>query len=265
LSGQVLPPARWTDAAILESTLRAGTGRARDTRGASLAIDGTTLHHFEGFRFSVFPTRRTPHPNWKTATRWNGWGVSSGASTPSAHQELSASPHVEDRNFGTEPRDYLLAHDFMSGRPSMQPTAAFAAGAGWLCATVSTGGRGEASCGSRRLPCRHVLWTDDGPHFVDFDDSRMGPPCRICGCCSPVNARTACRQMGDVLAGYEDFYEFDAPANCTSSKAAHPAPDPLLRWLADAGTMPPSSKHSRGSHPALLARSHPRITASRLP
>ena len=21
----------------------------------------------------------------------------------------------------------------------------------------------------------NVLWTDDGPHFVDFDDSRMGP------------------------------------------------------------------------------------------
>jgi len=29
--------------------------------------------------------------------------------------------------------------------------------------------------GSRRLPSGNILWTDQGPHFVDLDDARMGP------------------------------------------------------------------------------------------
>jgi Ser/Thr protein kinase RdoA (MazF antagonist) len=55
-----------------------------------------------------------------------------------------------------------------------------------------------------------VLWTDDGPHFVDFDDSRMGPPIQDLWMLLSGDRADMVRQLSDVLAGYEDFFEFDS-------------------------------------------------------
>jgi Ser/Thr protein kinase RdoA (MazF antagonist) len=55
----------------------------------------------------------------------------------------------------------------------------------------------------------NVLWTDDGPHFVDFDDSRMGPAIQDLWMLLSGDRADMVRQLADVLAGYEDFCEFD--------------------------------------------------------
>ena len=60
----------------------------------------------------------------------------------------------------------------------------------------------------------NVLWTDSaeahGPHFVDFDYTRMGPAVQdLCKLLSGERAAMV-RQFADVLASYEDFHEFDA-------------------------------------------------------
>ena len=55
----------------------------------------------------------------------------------------------------------------------------------------------------------NVLWTDDGPHFVDFDDSRMGPAVQDLWMLLSGERTDMVRQLNDVLAGYEDFYDFD--------------------------------------------------------
>ena len=55
----------------------------------------------------------------------------------------------------------------------------------------------------------NVLWTDAGPHFVDFDDSRMGPAVQDLWMLLSGERSDMVRQLGDVLAGYEDFYDFD--------------------------------------------------------
>ena len=36
----------------------------------------------------------------------------------------------------------------------------------------------------------NVLWTNEGPHFVDFDDSRMGPAVQDLWMLCPANAAT---------------------------------------------------------------------------
>jgi Ser/Thr protein kinase RdoA (MazF antagonist) len=53
------------------------------------------------------------------------------------------------------------------------------------------------------------LWTDDGPHFVDFDDARAGPAVQDLWMLLSGERTDMARQLGDVLAGYEDFCEFD--------------------------------------------------------
>ncbi len=55
----------------------------------------------------------------------------------------------------------------------------------------------------------NVLWTDGGPHFVDFDDSRMGPAVQDLWMLLSGERAEMTRQLGDVLAGYEDFFDFD--------------------------------------------------------
>ena len=55
----------------------------------------------------------------------------------------------------------------------------------------------------------NMLWTDAGPHLVDFDDAATGPAIQdlwmfLSGDRQYMNAR-----LGDLLVGYEQFNEFD--------------------------------------------------------
>ncbi len=63
----------------------------------------------------------------------------------------------------------------------------------------------------------NVLWTDDGPHFVDFDDARTGPAVQDLWMLLSGDRASMTQQLGDVLDGYEDFAEFDR-ASCISWK-----------------------------------------------
>ncbi len=55
----------------------------------------------------------------------------------------------------------------------------------------------------------NLLWTDAGPHFVDFDDARMGPAIQDLWMLLSGEREEMSRQLADVLAGYEDFHELD--------------------------------------------------------
>jgi Ser/Thr protein kinase RdoA (MazF antagonist) len=54
-----------------------------------------------------------------------------------------------------------------------------------------------------------VLWTDDGPHFVDFDDACNGPAIQDLWMLLSGSGSDMSRQMIDVLEGYRDFMDFD--------------------------------------------------------
>jgi Ser/Thr protein kinase RdoA (MazF antagonist) len=59
----------------------------------------------------------------------------------------------------------------------------------------------------------NVLWTEggemSGPHFVDLDDARSGPAVQDLWMLLSGDRGEMTRQLADVLAGYEDFHEFD--------------------------------------------------------
>ncbi len=177
----------------------------------ALVIDGTSLHHFEGFRFSVFPKHggRAPELEDRDTLEWLGRFLGRihavGTLTNYEHR-----PTLNIETFGIEPRDYLLAHDFV-------PHDLIAA----YRSVSQQALDGVRHCFDRAGEVRqlrlhgdchagNVLWTDDGPHFVDFDDSRMGPAVQDLWMLLSGEREDRVRQMGDVLAGYEDFCEFDA-------------------------------------------------------
>jgi Ser/Thr protein kinase RdoA (MazF antagonist) len=55
----------------------------------------------------------------------------------------------------------------------------------------------------------NVLWTEAGPHFVDFDDSRMGPAVQDLWMLLSGERDEQQAQFNEILKGYEDFMEFD--------------------------------------------------------
>lgn len=203
-------PQRWSDAAILEEhAFVAELAEQEVPVVPALLIDGRTLHEFQGYRFSVFPRRggRAPELDDPKVLEWIGRFIGRihavGASKP-----FAARPALDLQTFGREPYDYLRSRDVVP--PELAAT--------WS-SVVEQALDGVARCYERagELPllrlhgdCHrgNVLWTDDGPHFVDFDDSRMGPAVQDLWMLLSGERQDMVRQLSDVLAGYEDFCEF---------------------------------------------------------
>jgi Ser/Thr protein kinase RdoA (MazF antagonist) len=118
-------------------------------------------------------------------------------------------PTLDIESFGVEPSTYLLQQGFIPDE----------------LVEVYRGVAAQALDGVRRCIDRagavkklrlhgdchvgNVLWTDEGPHFVDFDDSRMGPAIQDLWMLLSGDRADMTRQFSDLMAGYEDFYDFD--------------------------------------------------------
>jgi len=204
-------PARWTDAQIMEEH-----GFVADLAGreipvvAPLAIDGATLHEFRGFRFAVYPKcgGRAPELEDPAILEWMGRFLGRIHSVGTV-RSFSERPPLDVATFGEEPREYLLKHGFIP--PVLLPAWTSVADQALDGVRRAFQRAGE----TRRLrlhgDCHagNVLWTDDGPHFVDFDDSRMGPAVQDLWMLLSGDRAAMTRQLADVLAGYEDFHDFD--------------------------------------------------------
>ena len=55
----------------------------------------------------------------------------------------------------------------------------------------------------------NVLWTDDGPHFVDLDDCMNGPAVQDLWLFLSGSADEMAGQLNDLLEGYSQFKSFD--------------------------------------------------------
>jgi len=55
----------------------------------------------------------------------------------------------------------------------------------------------------------NILWTDDGPHFVDLDDCRMGPAIQDLWMMLSGDRPQQVLQLDTLLMGYEEFHDFD--------------------------------------------------------
>jgi len=203
-------PERWSDAAILEEHAFVEELVAHEVPAVpALALEGRTLHGFEGFRFAVFPSRggRAPELDDPAVLEWIGRFIGRIHTVGAAHP-YSERPALDAQTFGRAPYAWLRSHDCVP--PELMPA--------WS-SVVEQALDGVARCYERagELPqlrlhgdCHgsNVLWTPDGPHFVDFDDSRMGPAVQDLWMLLSGERQDMVRQMGDVLAGYEDFCEF---------------------------------------------------------
>lgn len=211
---------RWSDAAILEEHAFSAELAERELPViAPMRHGGHTLHSHNDLRFAVFPRQggRAPEFDSGTNLEWMGRFIGRmhaiGALKPYRER-----PEINIRTFGTDPRDFLRQSGFL---PDDLAPVYFGvvdqALDGVQCCFERAG-----KVGSLRLhgDCHagNVLWVDgegeagtggNGPFFVDFDDSRMGPAVQDLWMLLSGERQDQVRQLAEVLAGYEDFKEFD--------------------------------------------------------
>jgi Ser/Thr protein kinase RdoA (MazF antagonist) len=207
-------PARWSDAQILEEHAYTLELAAREIPVvAPLVLREKTLHRHADFRFAVYPRQggRPPELDDAGTLEWMGRFMGRihavGATQAFAHR-----PALDIETFGVEPRAYLLENNWI-------PPELLSA---WESVSAQAL-EGVRHCYERAGKVRtlrlhgdchmgNVLWTegsDGGPHFVDFDDCRSGPAVQDLWMLLSGEREAMTRQLGDVLAGYEDFFEFD--------------------------------------------------------
>jgi Ser/Thr protein kinase RdoA (MazF antagonist) len=181
---------------------------------ALLDLNGESLREFAGFRFAVFERQggRAPELDRAGTLEWIGRFLGR-IHAVGARESYQSRPTINQQTYGEASLDYLLQHDFI-------PTDilyAYEANARLMLSAVSHAYQQAGRVQNLRLhgDCHmgNVLWTDvgahRGPHFVDFDDSRMGPAMQDLWMLLSGSRHEMQEQLCDILIGYEDFHSFN--------------------------------------------------------
>jgi Ser/Thr protein kinase RdoA (MazF antagonist) len=199
-------PGRWSTEQIEEEHAFARELAGREIPVVAPAYTGVHA----GFQFALYPRRggRPPNLDDPKALEWIGRFIGRIHAVGST-TGFSSRPALNLQSFGHEPRAFLLEHNFV-------PADLLEA---WKAVTeqalqgVKHAYERAGKIKSIRLhgDCHpgNILWTDDGPHFVDLDDARMGPAMQDLWMLLSGDRAAMNRQLSDVVAGYEDFMELD--------------------------------------------------------
>lgn len=204
-------PARWTDTQILEE-------HAFTQELAELEIpvvpplsdnNGKTLFNACGFRFALFPRRggRAPEldnpDNLEILGRYLGRIHAAGQTQP-----FVVRPGIDVASYAIESFHYLQDNGFI---PAALADAYRTLGEDLIAKLQTLFDRVDYRTIRLHGDCHpgNILWRDDLPHFVDFDDCRSGPAIQDLWMLLSGDRTQQTSQLSDVLEGYEQFCEFN--------------------------------------------------------
>ncbi|MEW5756220.1 MAG: serine/threonine protein kinase [Pseudomonadota bacterium] len=206
-------PGRWSDAAILEEHAFSLELAEREIPVVAPLRneEGESLHHHQGFRFALFPRRggRWPDLDDPEKLRWLGRFLGRihavGAARRFAHR-----PSLDIQSFGEDSYQFLLERDFLPAYLSKVYRSVVED----LLRQVRAVFEAVGPCTALRLhgDCHpgNILWGEHGPHFVDLDDSRMGPAVQDLWMLLSGARHEQEQQLMAIVEGYQEFREFDA-------------------------------------------------------
>lgn len=204
-------PNRWSDAQIqeehdlcfelVEQELSV-VAPLRDNEGRSLFEHGD-------FRFALYPRRGGRAPELDDMDHLFILGQTLGRiHAVGASRPFVVRPKLDVQSFGWDNREFLLqnflpqslreAYERISEDLLRQVEERFSAYSDLKSIRV----HGDCHVGN-------ILWRDDLPHFVDFDDARTAPAIQDLWMLLTGDRPQRELQLAEVLAGYEEFYEFD--------------------------------------------------------
>jgi Ser/Thr protein kinase RdoA (MazF antagonist) len=199
-------PGRWTREQVEEEHAFARELAGREIPVVAPAATGSHA----GFLFALYPRRggRPPNLDDPKALEWIGRFLGRihavGAAAP-----FRLRPVLDPKSFGEEPRAFLLENDFVPADLLDAWKAVTEQALAGVRRCFQTAGKVRSIRLHGDCHPGNILWTDDGPHFVDLDDARMGPAVQDLWMLLSGDRAAMARQLREVLAGYEQFREFD--------------------------------------------------------
>ena len=204
-------PERWSDAQILEEheftleLMKHELPVVAPLRNANKK----SLHTFRGFRFSLSPRKGGHSPELDNLEHLLVIGRLLGRiHLLGATQPFKKRPQLDSRSFGHEcvqlicehfiPPEYREAYQSLTRDLLSQIDASFAG----LASVRNIRVHGDCHNGN-------MLWRDDAPHFVDFDDARMAPAIQDLWMLLSGPEEQQRRQLDKILTGYHQFNDFN--------------------------------------------------------
>ena len=205
-------PKRWTNDAILEE--HQFTQELADNEipvVCPLQFNGhKTLLESDGFRFAVFSKQggRVPEIDSAEKLEWMGRFIGRIHAT-GALKPFKSRPNIGIKSFGEEPSQYLINNHFIPADLSNTYTGIIEHALSCVNQCYERAGKIKSIRLHGDCYPGNILWTDAGPHFVDFDDSRMGPAIQDLWMLLSGDRTEMTHQIEHLLAGYKTFYDFN--------------------------------------------------------
>lgn len=205
-------PGRWSDAAILEEHHYSQSLMSAEIPVvAPLVRSSCTLHTFSGYRFALFPRQGGRWPELDSLNNLAWLGRFMGRIHRHAGSvQFEHRPTLSIESFGEASLSYLLGRDDLIPGYLMDNYQAIVE---MLLARIRICFEQLGPLRQLRLhgDCHpgNILWTDQGPHFVDFDDCRMGPAIQDLWMLLSGDRNDQERQLTALIDGYNEFNEFD--------------------------------------------------------
>lgn len=207
---KIYRPGRWSAAAIAEEH-----GFLDELVEAEIPvvppqrIGGRTLNVQDGFRIAVFPRQGGRAPEFDDLATLRRMGHLLGRlHLVGARAAYAERPTLDLDSFGQRPLQLLRDGRWLP--PELE--AAYFSTAELALARVADCFRRAGKVATLRLhgDCHagNVLWSDDGPCLVDFDDSRMGPAVQDVWMLFSGDTTRQSEQCRAFLDGYQTFRPF---------------------------------------------------------
>ena len=204
-------PGRWSDEAICEEHEFTAELAAHEIPVAvpMTSPGGATLVHHEGFRVALFPRLAGDWPDLDRPGRlaWVGRFLGRihavGRVRPFRHR-----PGIDVQEMGFGAAAFLLDNDFLP----LEIQSTYRQVTTELLAAVQARMESVAHFSLRLHGDCHpgnVLWSDEGPAFVDLDDCRSGPAVQDFWMLVSGESWEQRAQLESLLEGYCVFMDFD--------------------------------------------------------
>lgn len=204
-------PGRWRDETILEE--HAFTLQLAEMElpvAAPLLFDEHSLHKHNDFRFALYPriAGRAPELSDPQALTWMGRFIAR-VHNIGETSRFAARENLSVERLGTEANAWLEASKLIPEelREAWHASVTRALESARLIFEATQGVKhlrihGDCHAGN-------ILWNDDGPWFVDFDDACTGPAIQDLWLLLSGEREAMQQQLGAVLRGYRQFRDFD--------------------------------------------------------
>ena len=205
-------PQRWSDAAILEEHAFARELLEQEIPMVAPLVNeqGETLHHFKGFRFALYRSVGGRHPELDRDEHLEWLGRYLGRiHAVGARSRFKQRQRLNVETMAEVSYQYLLEEGFVP----RELVLSYRTLAEDLVKAIKVRFEMVGPLRTLRLhgDCHagNVLWTPEGPAFVDLDDCITGPAVQDLWMLLSGSRDEMEHQLAVLMRGYQQFFEFD--------------------------------------------------------